>query len=291
MLLQLFNTIAPLFLCAGLGYGWGRLGRPYDTRMITRLVSLIGAPCLVFATLAKIDGLSGAIGEMALASIAALSIFAATGAIVLRLAGIPLRTFLAPVTFPNVGNMGLALCFFAYGEDGLALAIGFFAVTASLQLTLGQWLMSGAASPWPAIKSPLPYAVGLGALFMTTSLEPPTFLLATTDLIGGITIPLMVITLGVSLAKFKAISLGRTAALAFFRLGLGVGVGFLLVYLLGFEGMQRGVLIIVCAMPVAIFNYLFAQYYDNRPEEVASLVLVSTAIALVFLPLLVYVAL
>ena len=44
-------------------------------------------------------------------------------------------------------------------------------------------------------------------------------------------------------------------------------------------------------MPVAIFNYLFAQYYDNRPEEVASLVLVSTAIALVLLPLLVYVAL
>ncbi len=291
MLLQLFNTVMPLFLCAGIGYAWGRFERSYDTRLITRLVSLVGAPCLIFATLAKIEGLSGEIGEMALAALAALACFAVIGAIGLRLVGIPLGTFLAPLTFPNVGNMGLALCLFAYGDDGLALAIGFFAVTASLQLTLGRWLLSGAASPWLVLKAPLPYAVGLGALFMTTALEPPAFLLTTADLIGGLSIPLMVMTLGVSLARIKTVRLGRTIGLALFRLGMGVGIGFLLVDLFGFEGLQRGVLIIVCAMPVAIFNYLFAEYYDNRPDEVASLVLVSTVIAFALLPLLVYAAL
>jgi predicted permease len=37
-------------------------------------------------------------------------------------------------------------------------------------------------------------------------------------------------------------------------------------------------------MPVAVLNYLFAARYDRSPEEIAGLVLVSTAISFITLP-------
>jgi predicted permease len=39
-------------------------------------------------------------------------------------------------------------------------------------------------------------------------------------------------------------------------------------------------------MPVAVYNYLFAQMYDNDPEDVASLVIVSTVLSVVTTPIL-----
>lgn len=44
-------------------------------------------------------------------------------------------------------------------------------------------------------------------------------------------------------------------------------------------------------MPVAVFNYLFAQRYERAPSEVASLVVTSTLMAFVLLPGLIAVAL
>lgn len=288
MLYALFTTVAPLFFCAGIGYCWGRFKLPYDTRIITRLVSYIGAPCLIFSTLAEIKGISLEIGEMAGAALAAVVSFALIGALVLRLCGLPVRTFLAAVTFPNAGNLGLPLCLFAYGSQGLALGIGFFSVTATLQLTLGQWLYSRATNPWPALKAPIPYAVLLGVLFMLADIEAPAFLLNTTKLLGGFAIPLMIITLGVSLAQLQIIRFRRTLGLSLLRIGMGIVVGIALATLFGFEGMQRGVFIMLCTMPVAVFNYLFAQFYDNHAEEIASLVVLSSALVFAALPLLVY---
>lgn len=288
MLAQLFTTVAPVFLCAGIGFAWARTGQPYDARIVTRLVAYVGAPCLIFSTLVGIEGLSRDIGEMALAALAAMAIFALVGAAVLTVARLPLRTFLAPLTFPNAGNMGLALCLFAFGDEGLALGIGFFAVSSTLQLVLGQWLFSGLASPLPLLKAPIPYAVALGAILMATDVEPPEFILNTTKLLGDFAIPLMMLTLGVSLANLKVVSVRRTLGLSLLRLGLGAAVGFGFASLLGYEGAQRGVLIIQCSMPVAVFNYLFSQYYQRQPEEVASVVVLSSAIAFGLLPLLVY---
>ena len=45
-------------------------------------------------------------------------------------------SFLPALMFPNVGNMGLPLCLFAFGERGLALGIAFFTVAAAVQFTV-----------------------------------------------------------------------------------------------------------------------------------------------------------
>ena len=47
--------IAPVFVAAAVGWGWVRSGRPYDRAMVTRLITDIGAPCLVFTGLVGLD--------------------------------------------------------------------------------------------------------------------------------------------------------------------------------------------------------------------------------------------
>jgi predicted permease len=61
--------------------------------------------------------------------------------------------------------------------------------------------------------------------------------------------------------------------------------------LLGFEGVALGVLVLDCAMPVAVFNYMFASRYDRSPSEVASVIALSTLLCFLTLPLLISVLL
>ncbi len=286
MFTELFAIMAPLFVGVGIGYVWGRLERPYDTDLITSLVFLLGTPCLVFSTLTKLEMDPAALGEIALAAALALLCFMIVGGVVLKLAGLPYHSYLPALTFPNCGSMGLPLCLFAFGDPGLALAIAFFAVASSTQFTIGMWLASGELSPRQLARTPLLYALALALGFVLTGTKPPVWIANSTSLIGGLTIPLMLITLGVSLAQLRVTSFWRSLAFSLLRLGLGLGVGLALAFLLGLQGMARGVLILQCTMPVAVFNYLFAQRFRRAPHEVAGMVVLSTAMTFAGLPLL-----
>ena len=285
MIQALVTVLAPIFICAGLGYGWSRLGRAYDTDLITALIFNFGTPCLVFSTLTGLDLSATDFGRMAGAAALALVSFAVIGALVLRAAKLPFHTYLPALTFGNSGNMGLPVCLFAFGETGLALAIAFFAVGSISNFTFGVWISSGSMSRAALLRTPMIYAVAISVAFMIGGIEVPAWLGNTTRLIGGMTIPLMLVTLGVTLAGLRVTSFWRALALSLLRLGMGFAVGYGLASGLGFEGVARGVLIIQCAMPVAVFNFLFAQRYDRTPGEVAGMVLISTVIALALLPL------
>jgi len=69
-------------------------------------------------------------------------------------------------------------------------------------------------------------------------------------------------------------------------MGFAVGVG--VAHGLGLEGVARGVVIVECAMPAAVFSYLFAHSYNRRPAEVAGVVVISTALSFATLPALIW---
>ena len=67
---------------------------------------------------------------------------------------------------------------------------------------------------------------------------------------------------------------------------MGVAVGFAIAELFDLDGAARAIVIIQSAMPVAVSSYLFAEKFNRLPEEVAGMVVVSTAISFVTLPFL-----
>ncbi len=286
MLAELLSIVAPIYLAIGLGYGWARLGRRWDTEFVTELIMTIGAPCLVFSSLVGLEVEPAAMLEMAGAALAALAIFGVLGAILLRCFRLPVRTFLAPIVFPNAGNMGLPVCLFAFGPEGLALAVCFYAVAAFSQFTAGLWLFSGRISLRQLLQTPLAWAALIAASIVAADVPVPQLVLRASELLGGLTIPLMQLSLGVSLATLGSRVVPRTLALALLRLGLGLAVGAGLAQAFGLEGAARGVLILDCSMPVAVLNYLLAERFRRSPADVASLVVMSTLLSLVTLPLI-----
>lgn len=282
--------MAPVLLIAGAGFAWTRSRKPYDTDLITNIVYYLGAPSLVFSTLSEIEFGPG-VGSMALAAVLSLTAFAILGAPLLWALKLPVRTFLPAITFPNLGNMGLPLCLFAFGDPGLVLAVVFFAVGAVAHYTFGVWSLSGESSPTRLLRTPLIYAAGAALFFPGFGASPPDWLANTTSLMGGLTIPLLLLTLGVSLAQTKIANFARAGQLAVLRLAIGFGVGLAVSAAFGFTGVERGVVILDCTMPTAVFNYLLAARFGTAPQDVAGAVVVSTALSVLTLPLLLFLVL
>ncbi len=286
MINLLLNVVAPVFIIAGLGWGWFRLKIHYDSKTITQLVMYIGVPCLVFSTISSLSVSKAVLGQIGIATIATLMTTAAIVYVILRLMRKSVQSFLAPLTFGNIGNMGLPICFFAFGADGLTFATIVFTVYALSMMTIGPWIYSGVANPMHLTRSPILYAVIFSLIFLIFGKQPPELVLKTTRLLGQFTIPLMLFTLGISLGNLNIDSLLRAISTSTLKLGLGLGVGLLIAELFGLTGIARGVLIVESSMPVAVFNYLLAKQYEKNSKEVAELVFVSTLMSLLTIPLI-----
>lgn len=286
MIIELLSVVAPVFIVALVGLAWARSGAHFDEVSISRLVLNVGVPCLLFRSLTTLEVSPFELAQMAGLTVGVMTLFAAGGLAVLKLMKLPAHTFLGPLIFSNSGNVGVPICLFAFGEPGLALGMTYFATSATFHVSLGGPLFAGTFSWRPFLRSPLTWAVAITVPVVATGVTVPVWIARTTELLGDIAIPLMLITLGVSLSKMHPASLGRSFALAIVRFALGVSAGLLLTTLLGVEGLTRKVLILQASMPVGVLNYLFAHRYGRTPEHVASLVLVSTLLSMATIPTL-----
>lgn len=288
LLQQLAAIIVPVLAVPAIGYIWARSGQTFDNRFITQLVTNIGTPALAADALTRIRVDTGALVEMAGLTALCFVGFLVLGLVVLRLMKLPSHSYLPALTFPNCGNMGLPLALFAFGDEGLAFAVVFFAISITLQFTLGTALASGSYGFGRLLRMPIIYAIILALAVLATGWQLPAFIGNTLQLLGGLTIPLMLLALGVSLAQLRVTRLPRNLLLSLVRLGGGAIIGFSVGRFIGASELATGVLMIQSTMPVAVFNYLFAQYYNREPADVASMVVITTALSFVTLPLLLY---
>ncbi len=286
MIGELLGIVAPVFLTAGIGYCWVKAGYDFDSEMVSRLVMNIGMPCMVFATLSTLKVELAALSQIVLAAILTICTYLVIGSVILRASGMRISHYLPSLSFSNGGNMGLPICLFAFGEEGLALGTGFFLVNAVAQPTLGVWINSGKFSPAEMLRTPVIYAIPLAMLFRFGGYPVPQWLGNTTYLVGGITIPLMLLLLGVSLSRIRGGTAMRSGALAALRIAMGLGVGWSMATMLGLSNTVRGVLLLQAAMPTAVINYVFALRYETDPDTVAGIVMQSTLMSIVVLPLL-----
>jgi predicted permease len=291
MYAQLIPILAPVFLITLLGYGWARLGAAFQRDFLTALVMNIGVPCLILhgTTHLKADA-ALFLSTMGFA-VLALTVCVVAGSAVLRLLGQPLRSYLPPIAFGNAGNLGLPLCLFAFGEKGLGLAIGFYLVGSVSQFLVGP-LFQGRKPVWRTLlTTPVNYAAVLGVALLATGTNLPLWLGNTVELLAGLAIPLMMLALGHALGSFKVQRLPVAAGIAAGRLGLGLLVGVAITLIFDLTGIERGVVLVQSAMPVAVFNYLLAARYDRHPEDVAGAIVISTLVSFVTLPALLLLAL
>ncbi|MGB3408323.1 MAG: AEC family transporter [Jannaschia sp.] len=280
------SIVAPVFLLAAIGFAWVRLGFDYDTAFVTRLAMTLAVPCLVFVALSRGTIDAGAAGNLTLATITVYGVMFAVFRAICAGLRLDIRTYWAPLVFGNTGNLGLPLALLAFGETGLGYAVVVFSVTAVLQFTVGIWIVSGGGNPLRALKEPMVAATLLGALFLWQGWSVPPVAFAALDLVGQMGIPLMLLTLGVAVARMRPAGMGPMAGLSVLKVvvcaGLAAGVGLAF----DLDRITLGVLVLQLATPVAVSSYLLALKYGADAPPVAGLVVVSTLLSLLALPLI-----
>ncbi len=285
LIAEILTILAPAAVLACIGVVWTRVGPEFPVAFVSTLAVNIGLPALLFYTLAASTVELGMLGIFALATLFVHIAFTIIALVLLKQAKKDWRLCIAHVC-GNTGNLGLPVCFFAYGDAGLAYAMAFFAVQCLLLFSLGEAVLSASASIKPALRSPILHAVWLGILVRYMDWPVPEFFMNTTELLGQLVIPLMLITLGVSLSKMSIKSLPATIRWSLIRTAVALLVGFSIAGLFGLDGVARGVLIIETAVPVAVFNFLLAVRHNRDSVEVSELILVTHLAAIIYLPLL-----
>ena len=284
VVLLVLGITAPVFVLGAAGYGWARSGVEFPTAFVTRLSFTLSVPCLIYGALAQAELDHEVLKDLALGSLAAYVLAAIGLWILLRLERLSTRTYLAPLVFGNTGNVGLPVALFAFGEQGLVYAVVIFAVMAMLSFTVGVWVVSGGGSPKEALKQPIFYGAALGLASNIFGVAPPEWAMNTIRLIGQMAIPLMLLTLGVSVARLSVRGVGRALVLSVLRLAFCGGAAFAAALAFEMDMLAAQSLVLQLIMPVAVTSYLMAERYRAEPVEVAGLVVVSTILAIVVTP-------
>lgn len=209
---SVFTTaILPIVAVGGVGYLLGSV-RDVGTDGLNTVVVYVLAPALVFHSLATTTLAGATLVRITVAvvlfHIAAILVAEAAG----RAVGAS-RTALAALilvtAFPNTGNYGVPVSNFAFGATGRATAVVTLSVQAVLLYTVGVYV-AGRGSAGGAVAGlrrvfgvPLVYAVGAALLARWLGVVPPTgsTLMSTLQLVGDSAIPLMLLVVGIRLAR------------------------------------------------------------------------------------------
>ena len=290
--IKIFEVIFPVFFVIGIGYFLGKKNPKFDTNFITNFAGNIGTPAMIFYTVTTTGITLDIFISYFIYAIIMIAGFAVIGLILLFLLKKDLSMELPPLILPNTGNMGVPICLFAYGTQGLGVASAVASVIILFHFTLGVFLARKKFSLDILIKSPPVYAIIISVIFLYFKIKTPIFLENTTFLLTYATIFLVLMSLGIALTRFK-FSLKNSIIMSVCRVLLGPLIAYTIIYNFKLSGLAAGVLLIQSAMPSAILNYLVGSMYSPKKvvDSIASTIVISTLMSFVTIPVVVFFAL
>jgi predicted permease len=274
---ELLNVVLPTFIAILIGYVIGKT-IAIDMNGLIDIIFYVGLPALAFVSI-----LSQQIVLLDAAKVWASGLLITFGC------GAAAWVLYLPISLPNTVNIPFPIVSLAYGAAGLLVATLYYIPNVIILYSLGVFIAAGKG--WhenlkTVLKVPTVYAAILALLLNLFHAGVPTLIMKPLSFIGGMVTPAVVLTLGYSLSKIRLTSIPTTLMASLIRLGGGLALGFLAVYLFHMTGILRSVVILMSAMPAAVNTYLLAAKYKNEAEIVASVVLVTTVASLIVIPFL-----
>lgn len=285
MLYRIVSIVFPLFAVVMAGFLYARKCNP-DMAAANRMNIEIFMPALIFTALA---GKSFNLADNVPIALGTLVVVAGSGVLawpLARLLNVDPRALASTAMFNNVGNMGLPLMLFTFGEQALGAAVVLLLILTVLQFAASPWLLGGKFSPGALWREPFLLAAALGVAVSLSgiALWPP--LLSACKLLADISLGLMIFSLGVRLASTRVGSMLRVGiAGAIVTPATGMLFAWLFGSLADLSKPDMDILFLFGALPPAVSCFIFADRYRCAPEEVAAIVMIGNASALFFIPL------
>jgi predicted permease len=310
-----FSSLAPIFVLLMMGMGIRRSGLVGDrgTDWLSRAVILFFFPVLVFHRLAATPDPNILLQDWIIHAWAVVILIGSglIGWLVHRMSGCSaeVRLFVYMVGVPNWIYLPLALAGPIWGDNAVRLLVLFNIPTQFILWTVGVWLLHGTLRGAHALRymllnpGVLSAALGLLTAFGIIPIafaegKPGWSLTALNPLlhgIGGLTVPLSIIALGLYLGERVPLREGmfrEILLLCLTRLVIAPVILIALIMGSAWAGcpmppLVRWLLYMIAAMPVAVSAPLFARLF-NRDRQLAAVgVVATTMVSLVTAPLFV----
>jgi hypothetical protein len=307
-----YTVIGPIVVLVGAGYLLGRRV-PAAAEVLAKILLYILIPVFVFQNI-LLSSLGGReCGLIVIFSALALAILLAASWGVSRLRGHEpaLRgSFVNTTILYNSANFAvpvMALAFSSFDAATEAHAVAIQVVVAACQgfaaYTLGALIAAGGSGPIrhtmvKVFRLPLIYALAGAMLFLqlgvdAKTLEKATVLWKPIALICGAYVPVALMTLGAQMACVRLLRAPADLALSLvLRVVAGPLIGFALVKAMGLEGLLAQVLIIGVSGPSAVASVVLAiEFKSRRPDFASSAVFLSTLVAGLTVPTVIFLVL
>lgn len=289
----LISAVLPIALVACVGVIVGRAFH-LERQTLAKLSIYALVPALVLDSLAKTTLAFGdaiAILITFLIHTTLLYLLSITIGKLLKFSPDEKKSLIATTIFSNVGNMGLPFILFALGEAGLERAVVYL-VSSSLTIASvfpivlkGEGVIKGVRY---TLGLPVLWAAIAGILLQASGTVLSLPIQRGITLLSEGAIPLALLMLGIQLSETPFI-FGRYELLgAGVRLVISPLIAFNISNLVGLTGIDRQVVVLQAAMPVAVTSLIWVTELGGDTVRVARTIVISTLLSLGTLPIVLW---
>lgn len=294
---EIVIKIIPVILIFFLGYLVKKLKLLHkeNADLLLKIVFYISLPALIILSIAKIE-ITKDFFYLPIIPILVIFIIFVVSYFIGKLFNLPRKTLGVYLIGTLIMNIGFTLPFFiaAYGNEGLARASMFDFGNALLTLTFVYFIACKYGNDKVHHKTmikkfallPPIWALLIGIALNFTNVTIPSVADNFLQLVGNLTIPLIMLSLGIYFTP-KIIRLLPLSSAIITRMGFGLLLGFLFVKLFDLDGLNRLIVLIGSAAPVGYNTLVFSSLENLDKEFAASLVSISILLGIIFIPLLI----
>ncbi|WP_010493760.1 AEC family transporter [Paenibacillus elgii] len=295
----LLNNVIPLTIMIAIGVILYRAFK-LDIKTLSKLNFYLFSPALVFKMLYESSLSLAVLGQTLLFFVLFFAAMFLLMEVVIRLRGYKggmIPAMRNSVIFYNSANYTIPLNQLVFVGDAFTLSIqiiimmmqsllpntyGIYAVNASKRNDPRQTLRT-------ILTLPVIYIIPIAFLMKGLHIPIPGPVYAPINYVSDAFIATALLTLGVQLGSMKwTFKLTDVMLSNVLRLCVGPAVGFLIVMLMGIEGVMAQALVLSCAVPTSLSSVLIAVEYDNEPEFSSQAVFSSTIFSIFTVTLVIY---
>jgi predicted permease len=204
-------------------------------------------------------------------------------------------TFILCIILSNVGNFGIPVIVFTFGEKALGTALIILVLSNILTNTLGIYIASNMLhnsfhSLRTVFKTPALYAAVLALVLNSTQLSVPDIIFQPVGILAHATIPLMLVLLGAQLHNFKLIeNLKLVISTSLVKLVLAPLIAFFVVSkIIILPSQEAQIFILQMSMPSAVFAMVLVEEFGDNSNMVANIVTFTTGLSILTIPIITF---
>ncbi|MEM9603759.1 MAG: AEC family transporter [Pseudomonadota bacterium] len=296
LLLFAVNITAPILLIMLVGTGLRRFGRIDEAFLgqATWVVFNVAMPAMLFVKMVSSPSGSGSSVNMLWVGVIGTTLVCGLMILIVRVVveDVSDRGVVVQGAYrANMGVVGLAYCFNAFGDAGLAAVVVYLGVVTVLYNVIAVVLLNHylhgrsdvRSALFGVLKNPLILAIVAGGVVRVTGAPVPTAVISTLDYLGQMVLPLALLCTGAAL-NFGALHAAPRSAVVG-SLGKGILSPALVVglaVLADLDAMETVLVFLMASAPTASASYVMVRSFGGNDALASNIIVVTTVASIVF---------